>query len=67
MILSMKVNCKLDFGIFQRQKMKEEIEVLQENLVRSDEHLHYKEIEFDKALQNIHWERNILFVSGFCK
>ncbi|XP_063694950.1 centrosomal protein of 95 kDa-like [Bolinopsis microptera] len=40
--------------IHQRQKMKEEIEVLQENLVRSDEHLHYKEIEFDKALQNIH-------------
>ena len=54
MILSMKVNCKLAFVIFQRQKMKEEIEVLQENLVRSDEHLHYKEIEFDKALQNIH-------------
>ena len=56
-----------DLNSPQRQKMKEEIEVLQENLVRSDEHLHFKELEFDKALQRIHWDGGSRLVLDICR
>ena len=33
--------------------MAQEIESLQDNLVKSDDHLHFKDLEFDQALQDL--------------